>query len=527
MTPRAVAGLAAVAVFALATMFGARTASGADALGYVSQAYLWASGSLELEQPLLHDAAWPFAADSLAPLGYRATRRGTAVPTYPPGIPLTMAVLRSVAGSCGPFLVAPLFGAVLVIATSLLAARLTRDPLATAIAPVLMATSPTLLVNVIVPMSDTATAALWTLSLCAVTWRGWKPAFAGGGLAAWAVLARPNLVPLVIPVALAAEVWGEPGQRRGVRAAIVLTLTIAAALSIAVLNDHLYGSAFLSGYGSPGELYAWHNAGRNLAQYGLWLAQAEWPLLFLIVALALRLRPPAEGVRGAAPFALFVMIVGGSYLFYSPFDAWWFLRFLLPAFPVMFVAVAAVAARVLRRLPPLPTTGRALLTTTAVLLFVALRVWPYAGEIFTIGRGEDRYMAVAHFVRQGLPPKSVFIGTQHTGTIRFYAARPTVRFEWISAERLESIVETLRDRGYRPFIVLDNWEEAAFRRRFASAGPVGRLEVRTVAELRGVVDVRIYDPLDTVGRGARPFALQIERGACTRPAPEWRTLALW
>ena len=522
MTPRVVAGSAAVAVFALATVFGARTASGADALGYVSQAYLWSSGPLELEQPLLRDAHWPFAAESLAPLGYRASRRGTAVPTYPPGIPLTMAALRAVAGACGPFLVAPLFGAALVIATSLLAARVTRDPVATSIAAVLMATSPTLLVNVIVPMSDTATAALWTLSLCAATWRGWRSAAVGGGLAAWALLARPNLGPLAIAVALAAEWWRGPGQRRGLRGAIVLTLSGAAALFIALLNADLYGSPFLSGYGSAAQLYAWHHAGRNLMQYGLWLAQAEWPILILIVAVARRRRPSLDGVRAAAPLALFVALVGGSYLFYSPFDAWWFLRFLLPAFPVLFVAVAALAVRALRRLPPFPRPRGSLLTAAVVLLFVAARVWPHAGEIFTIGPGEDRYLAVAQFVARGLPAKSVLIGMQHTGTIRFYAARPTVRFEWISPERLESIVEMLRDAGYRPFLVLENWEEDLFRRRFASTGPIGRLEVRAIAELQGPVDVRIYDPLAAAGNGARPFPLQTKRAGCAEPAPEWR-----
>jgi hypothetical protein len=526
MTPRVVAGSAAVAVFALATVFGARTASGADALGYVSQAYLWSSDALELEQPLLRDAHWPFAAESLSPLGYRASRRGTAVPTYPPGIPLTMAALRSVVGACGPFLVAPLFGAALVLATSLLAARVTRDPVATSIAAVLMATSPTFLVNVIVPMSDTATAALWTLSLCAVTWGSWRFAAVGGVFAAWAVLARPNLAPLAIAVALAAELWRGPGQRRGVRGAIVLTLSGAAALVIAMLNAHLYGSPFLSGYGSAAQLYAWHNASRNVVQYGLWLAQAEWPILILIGALALRLRPYLKAVAGAAPLALFVALVGGSYLFYSPFDAWWFLRFLLPAFPVVFVAVAAVAARALRRLPPVPRPRGRLLTAAVVLLFVAVRVLPYAGEIFTIGPGEDRYLAVAQFVTRGLPAKAVLIGMQHTGTIRFYAARPTVRMEWITPERLEWVVQELRDRGYRPFLVLENWEEAAFRRRFASTGAIGRLEVRTIAELSGPVGVRIYDPLDPPG-GPRPFSLQAARDGCAKPAPQWRTLALW
>ena len=170
--------LLAAGVFALAWTFGARSAGGAASLGYVSQAYLWLDGNLWIDNGLARAVPWPNAPESLTPLGYRRRDSTASVPTYSPGVPLIMAAFAAFGGACGPYLVVPVFGGLLVAATFLLGMRLTNQPGAALMAAVLMATSPTFLVNVIVPMSDTVTTALWALSLCALTWPGrWMRGF--------------------------------------------------------------------------------------------------------------------------------------------------------------------------------------------------------------------------------------------------------------------------------------------------------------------------------------------------------------
>src|SRR5687767_5143080 len=104
---------ASVCVFGLS--HGSRAAGGADPFGYVSQAYLWLKGDLIVEQPLSREFPWPHPEETLSPLGYRPGEiRDTIVPSYAPGVPLFMAAFHTIFGSCGPYIVTPLFGALLV-----------------------------------------------------------------------------------------------------------------------------------------------------------------------------------------------------------------------------------------------------------------------------------------------------------------------------------------------------------------------------------------------------------------------------
>src|SRR5262245_381044 len=167
-----IAGIAAAAIVLwVGLTYGVRAAGGADAFGYVSESFLWLKGQLQVPQPLGAEVPWPNGDGSLAPLGYRAgAARHTMVPTYSPGVPMVMALVTRLTGVCGPYLVTPWFGCVLVLATLGLAVRLTGDRLAGAIAAVFMAASPAFLFNYLVPWSDTPAAASWTAALLAVTW---------------------------------------------------------------------------------------------------------------------------------------------------------------------------------------------------------------------------------------------------------------------------------------------------------------------------------------------------------------------
>ena len=81
---------------------GTHVAGGSDSFGYVSQADLWLSGDLRIDQRSLQLPA-PFDDFALAPLGYcPGPEPHTIVPTYPPGLPLLMAALKWAVGADGP-----------------------------------------------------------------------------------------------------------------------------------------------------------------------------------------------------------------------------------------------------------------------------------------------------------------------------------------------------------------------------------------------------------------------------------------
>ena len=77
-----------------------------------------------------------------------------------------------------------------------------------------------------------------------------------------------------------------------------------------------------------------------------------------------------------------------------------------------------------------------------------------------------------------------------------YGDRMTVRFDHIEPQGLEDAVESLDHAGYRPYFVLEAWEETQFRDRFARSSPLGLLDWPPMAEVGRPVTVRFYDPLD-------------------------------
>src|ERR1700730_14620332 len=160
---RLIAGALAAMTFAIGVAYASTAAAGAASYGYVSQADLWIAGHLKIDQAWVADVPWPNAKWSFAPLGYRPIATDgnwSIVPTYSPGLPLMMAGAKIVAGHCAMFLIVPIFGAVLVLATFGIGDRLgSRD--AGLIGAWLVATSPSMLFHLVEPLTDVPVAGAW------------------------------------------------------------------------------------------------------------------------------------------------------------------------------------------------------------------------------------------------------------------------------------------------------------------------------------------------------------------------------
>jgi hypothetical protein len=90
------------------------------------------------------------------------------------------------------------------------------------------------------------------------------------------------------------------------------------------------------------------------------------------------------------------------------------------------------------------------------------------------------------------------IGLQHSGSIRYYADRTTVRYDLLDPRWLDPAFDYLREQGRSPCILLKDWEEPAFRARFAERSALGRLDWPPAAEYRtaGGTRVHLYAPGD-------------------------------
>lgn len=330
-----------------------------------------------------------------------------------------------------------------------------------------------------------------------------------GGLAASAAIAiRPNLVPL----ALVLLVWMVI-TRRVMRHDLWFALGLVPAIAgIAWLNASLYENAWTSGYGTTGYYYALSFLSTNARQFAAWMAEVETPIVALagLYFVAPRLFPAPR-----IPFARSLLggtlaVVALSYLFYRPFDAWWYLRFLLPMWPVLMLLTAAALeamARVMGRWmrPAYPVAIAAVAGLLACHgIFVAAE-----RSVFDLGRGERRYIDVARFIADHTDPDAVILSVQHSGSLRIYAGRLTLRYDVLDPGWLDRTVDYLRSVGRRPYFVLDGQEVDAFRQRFGGRNRLGALDWPPLATLGSIVAV--YDPIDR-RLETSPLAIASTRG---------------
>jgi hypothetical protein len=503
--------LVVLAGCAIGIRFGTFAAAGSDSYGYVSEASLWLNGQLRTAQPWVDRMSWPYRGFSFAPLGYRplsGPEDGTIVPTYPPGLPLLMAGFQAIAGPGGPYYVVPILGALALWFTYLLGREVTGSREAGVFAAALLLASPPFLAQIMQPMSDVPVAAGWAL-VCLLALKEPKPRAFSAGLAAGAsLLIRPNLL-LLAGAPISAWVWPAMRRKDLRRSAAMLVLRFGAGLvpavvAIAAFNRYLYGSPLASGYGRFTDLYSLGSVRENIRNYGHWLLQAQSPLtgLALIPFVARSAIRAGERTTSARLcLAAMVTLTFASYIFYGVFSHWLYLRFLLPGFPMLFVLMGAGIRLLYLKLP---VSVRACIATMICAAAVSFGFrFAHDQYVFNQRAFEQRYVRAAREAEQLMPPNAVIFSMQHSGSLRYYAHRITLRYDWVLEHRLDSTIRELQEKGYRPYIVLDDWEEAVFRKRFGQLSRVGRLDWKPLARVVGSAEVRIYDP---EGRAGDPLS---------------------
>jgi hypothetical protein len=519
-----IAGLGAV----LAVSFHSFSASGADASGYLSYAALLVNGALRRPEPLTSIAAWADGPATLAPLGWRAALEpGLQVPTYAIGLPLLLAPFHAVGGAVAASFVVSLALAVAIWAAASLADRLAGAP-AAVIAAVWMATSPVALIGSMQVMSDVPVTAAWLVC--------WLLAFssrplAAGGAAALAVLIRPNLAPLALLPALYVTLKDDradrlrqgfsaqvarapsglgiahvsqssarnsrpdtpadiaqpagPGFSRGIQFSIPVALAGAV---VAYLQWSYFGSPFRSGYGTAAEIYAIDNVRPNALLYAQWLLETHGPWLFgaplVLISARSRVRAGSREILWLLGFAALVVL---AYLVYAVFETWTYLRFMLPAMAMAMIAVAALLGTGLAHSPPIVrVAGLALAAMAVASLNIAsareLGVFRLAGE-------QVRARMVGERLAASLPANAVVVSGEQSGAMRYYTGRTILRWDLMDPAAMPQALDTLRRTGHQAWIVLDDWEEQGFRRKFPDLAAAS-IDVRPSVESASGAGIR-------------------------------------
>jgi hypothetical protein len=275
---------------------------------------------------------------------------------------------------------------------------------------------------------------------------------------------------------------------------------LPACVVVAVLDTRWYGSPLGNGYGPLEYLYSWKNLWPNVVRYSRWLLDAQTPAALLAVIapfhLWRRLATESATHERRAVTILLVMLIAGvvaCYMLYTPFDAWWYLRFLLPAFPPLFVLMSVGLVSVATRL-----TGGLRNVAIAVILGVLGSygmIFARDHSVFDVREGERKYVAMGQYIGRRLPERAAFLSMQHSGSIRYYSGRLTVRYDRIPEAQLDAAIRQLQRLGYEPYILLEKFEMDGFRRRFEEHSQIAALDWPPVARLRHASDVQIYDPV--------------------------------
>jgi len=476
---------------------------GSDSYGYVSASQLIRECRLIQPQAI---ASWLPVVNPLdvtTPAGYVPAADGSGIaPMYPLGFPALMAVMTLAAGAVGPYLVPPLCGVVCLVLVWRLGAAW-YGTLAAWLAVALVAWDPLFITYAKQPMSDVP-ATMWVL--LAIWWlrppcgpphhaptpprpqdlktsrpqdlKTSRRLLAAGMATGAAFVTRPGGVGALAVVALFALAAREGRLRR-------LTWFAAGAIPFGLLQAwlqwRLFGSPFVSGYGTVAQLYAGATVWANLGIYAdaLWRSHtAAWFAGVAAAWLAPRRTPVA--------LATTMLVVSAvPYLLYFQFDHWETLRFLLPAIVLLSVAAAGGLVSAAARVRP-RWAAAALATAVALTVAVQSEGFLRRHEVPQLREAEARYPDVAARVERTTPPDAVVMAAQHSGSIRHYAQRLTVRWDVMRPDDIEAAVAAIATRGHDVYVVLEGEEQQRFAQRFADAltrlrrfphGQVGNVQI--------------------------------------------------
>jgi hypothetical protein len=97
---------------------------------------------------------------------------------------------------------------------------------------------------------------------------------------------------------------------------------------------------------------------------------------------------------------------------------------------------------------------------------------------------EARYPLAGEWVNVNTPADSVVMANQHSGSLRWYGNRQTIRWDFVEPQRLTSTVKELQSHGATVYVALEGDEVAMFEQRFKEV--IDQLQVDHVGRVRNV-----------------------------------------
>jgi len=420
-------------------------AGGADSSGYLNSARLFSQGRLSTVPRLLPGQTFnEFDRLTNVPLGFVIQSDGRMTPTYPTGYPLQLTVAAAIVGWDRAAILVNLVSA---LASGLLLFACCRKlGLNSSFAlggVALLGFCPLFLFSAFQPMSDLS-AVCWCLAVlyCALRVREhWKYGLFCGIALGMAVLVRPSNLLLALPLLFAVGFHLRSWLAVGVGG-------LPAAAFFCFYNRRVYGSPWVTGYGDFSSVFGVANAPHNLAHFAQWIPVLLSPLIVLAVV------APFTAVvrqRGFAVLAAWAVVLVGFYAFYyHAGETWWYLRFILPAFPVLIVGALVVLEAAWRTARSRSVVAAA---AAAGLLVLGVISWQHRQirtlDVLHTKNGERIYPDAARWARENLPARSAIFCMQVSGSFFYYTDFLLIRWDQVSREKCGPLFAALA-RDNRP-----------------------------------------------------------------------------
>jgi len=318
-----------------------------------------------------------------------------------------------------------------------------------AVGTVIVALSPLYLFMSLQAMSDVPSLAWTTLAVAAALGsRERAPwALAAGAAVAIDVLLRPTNVLAFLPVGIALGASG----RRWVQFVIG---GLPGAVFFAAHSVAAYGSFATTGYGDNSLAFLARYVPGTLLHYARWLPALFTPLAALALAL-----PWAAGAGARVKWVLGTWVLAYA-AFYASYEctheAWWYLRFLLPAAPALVAASLLVLRGLLCRAAAWIDPGRSLPALAAVLALAALWCARETRDLAALGVGAEelRYGRLADWLQRSVPPDSVIVAMQVSGALFYYTHFTFIRWDVLDKGNVARVDAAIRASGRPLYAVL-------------------------------------------------------------------------
>lgn len=449
------AAVLAIALLAFGLLVGLHMgayAGGSDSSGYLNNARLLREHRVHVPEraiPTLPPQKMPQYA--YIPLGFVPVKNDAMVPTYPIGLPMLVLATSWLSGWTAAPHVAMWLHAMAGVVLMFALARQTKLSVGwAAFAALLLAASPLYVFMSVQAMSDVP-ALVWTTAAVVLAWRSrtkTSSALAAGIAFAIAVMVRPTNLLGIVPVLIALGLnW---------RRWLLLGLGgLPGAVAVALYNRTAYGDPFSSGYGAVFNIFTFEVVKETLVHYATWLPVLLTPIGVLALGLPWLYR--GEQRLWAALLATWIAIFLGVYAFYyHTHEAWWYLRFVLPAFPAMILAAVLIAQRlaaawVRRYARPWAPPALAVL----VVLFVVTwsKQWNRKWDSWNIGHGEGTYRRAVGWALDHLPANTIIATMQTSGALFYYSDLTFVRWDQLQPKDVTAVEQAAADQK-RPLVAM-------------------------------------------------------------------------